>query len=61
MTVAAFQSLIACGRTHACLFIKACGGNKIIVCGGMWLCLMPDRFLQYASATDAFSDAGQVV
>ena len=61
MAVAAFQGLIACGRTHACLFTMARGGNKIIVCGGMWVSLMPDFFLQYAPATDAFSDAGQVV
>lgn len=61
MAVAAFQGLIACGRIHACLFTMVCGRNKIIVCGGMWVSLMPDRFLQYASATDAFSDAGQVV
>ena len=54
---AAFQGLIACGSTHAFLFLIACGG-------GMWVSLMPGYkkpicLWQYAAATDAFSDAGQ--
>ena len=38
---AAFQGLLACSGTHACLFLIACGGKKSIACGGMWVSLMP--------------------